>query len=437
MNKFEEFLKKALLPIASKLEANPQMAAIRRGVMTLIPVTLVGAIPILFWQLPGIPGLPAWLVTMFNGIAQVTNPIHFATFGFMGLYVAAFIGWYYAHERKVWDIGGVVTSIIAFTIVATLPTESGQGSDMSYFGGTGIFTAILIGLLSVEILYIFKHKLNFTIDLGPGVPTPVKRSFENLWPILFSVLTIALLKFGIEAAFDTPVVKLIEVIFSPLTASVNTLPGILLIIFFTQLLWWFGIHGYAVLAPIWIGVAFQNADANATMLQAGESLNNMFVFTPDFMWNLALLSGSGICGALTILAITSKAKRLKAVGKLNAIPAFFGIGEPVVFGIPIVYNPVMLLPWILSSMVAATIGWFSIVTGFMKPFVLVSPYTPIPVGGVVATTDFKFVIVAAIIIGAAYLIYYPFFKVMEKRALAAEAGEADSVNAESLDDIDF
>jgi PTS system cellobiose-specific IIC component len=435
MKKIEEVLKQILLPIASKLESNPQMAAIRRGMMTLIPVTLVGSIPILFWQLPGIPGMPQWFIDMCNGIAQVTNPIHFASFGFMGLYVAAFIGWYYAHERKVWDIGGTVTSIMAFTLVANLPTESGVGNDMSYFGGTGIFTAILVSLLAVEILYIFKYKLKFTIDLGPGVPTPVKRSFENLWPILFSVLSIAVLNYAIQEIAGYPVVKLVEVLFSPLTASVNTLPGILLILFVVQLLWWFGIHGYAVMAPIWIGVAFQNADANAQMLQAGAPLSDMYIFTPDFMWNLAGLTGSGLIGSIMILMLISKSKKFNAIGKLNLIPAFFGIGEPIVFGMPIVYNTVMLIPWILSAQVAAIIGWFSISSGFLRPFTMVSPYTPIPIGGVIATVDFKFIIVAALIILAGIVVYYPFFKIVEKQAIEAEHNEDKSEM--SLDDIDF
>ena len=435
MKRIEELLKKLLLPFAAALEANPQMSAIRRGMMTLIPITLVGSIPILFWQLPGIPNMPQWFIDGCNYIGQITNPIYFASFGLMALYVAAFIGWYYAKERNVWDIGGTVTAMMAFAVVATLPTESGVGTDMSYFGGTGIFTALVVALLSVEILYIFRHKLKFSIDLGPGVPTPVKRSFENLWPILFSILLIAVLKFAIESVSGVAIVKLIETLFSPLTASVNTLPGILLILFFVQLLWWFGIHGYAVMAPIWIGVAFQNADANAALLKAGGALKDMAIFTPDFMWNLAGLTGSGLCGSIMILMLLSKSKRFNAIGKLNFFPSFFGIGEPVVFGLPIVYNPVMLVPWVLSAQVAAIIGWYSIKLGFMNPFVLVSPYTPIPIGGIVATTDFRFVFVAAAILAAGVLVYLPFFRIAEKQALEQEKTAAQ--NDQSLDDIDL
>lgn len=438
MNKLEEFLRKFLLPIAAKLEGNPQLAAVRRGMMTLIPITLVGSIPILFWQLPGIPNMPKWFVDGCNAIAKVTNPIHFASFGFMALFVAAFIGWYYAKERKVWDIGGTVTAIMAFTLVATLPTESNVGQDMSYFGGTGIFTAIVVGLLSVEILYIFRHKLKFSIDLGEGVPTPVKRSFENLWPILFSVIIVAVLKFVLETLTGTPVVKLIEVLFSPLTTSVNTLPGILFIVLCVQILWWFGIHGYAVMAPIWIGVAFQNADANAAMLKAGTSMSEMFVLTPDFMWNLALLSGSGLCGSIMILMLLSKSKRFKAIGKLNFIPAFFGIGEPIVFGLPIVYNPIMFIPWVLSAQVAAIIGWFAIKSGFMNPFMMVSPYTPIPIGGTIASMDFKYIIVAIAILAAGALIYFPFFKIAEKQALEQEKAATNKIQSlDELEDFDF
>ena len=190
------------------------------------------------------------------------------------------------------------------------------------------------------------------------------------------------------------------------------------------------------MAPIWIGVAFQNADANAAMVQAGNSLKDLFIFTPDFMWNLAGLTGSGVCGSLMILALISKSKRFRAIGKLNFIPSFFGIGEPVIFGIPIVYNTVMLIPWILSSMVAATIGWYSIKLGLLNPFILVSPYTPIPIGGVIATADFRFILVGAVIIIACLLVYLPFFRVVEARAVKLEQEENPSVK-NSLDDLDI
>jgi len=435
MKKFEELLKKLLLPFAAKLEANPQMAAVRRGMMTLIPVTLVGAIPILFWQLPGIPNMPTWFADACNYIAKITNPIYFASFGLMGLYVAAFTGYYYAKERKVWDIGGIIASIMAFVLVATLTNATG-GQDLSYFGGTGIFTALVFSLLAVEIMHIFVNKLHFTIDLGPGVPTPIKRSFENLWPILFSILIIAVLKNGIESVTGNPIVKLIEVLFSPLTASVNTLPGILFILFFVQLLWWFGIHGYSVMAPIWIGVAFQNVDANSAILQAGGSLKSMFIFTPDFMWNLAGLTGSGLCGSLMILALLSKSKRFNAIGKLNFIPAFFGIGEPIIFGIPIIYNPIMFIPWIASAQIAAIIGWYSIKLGFMNPFVMLSLYVPIPIPGIIATTDFRYLFVAAAIIISGILVYLPFFRIIEKRAIEQEAA-ARSNEVSTLDSLDL
>lgn len=439
MKKLEEFLKKFLLPIAAILEKNPQMAALRRGMMTLIPITLVGSIPILFTQLSGIPNIPSWFVAFCTQIGKVTGPMSFATYGCMGLYVAAFIGYYYSKERDVWEIGGTVTAMMAFVLVATLTTDSKEGYlNMSYFGGTGIFTAIVISLLAVEILYIFRHKLKFTIDLGPGVPTPVKKSFENLWPILFSVLIIAVIKFALETITKVPFVKLVEVLFSPLTASVNTLPGILLILFFVQLLWWFGIHGYAVMAPIWMGVAFQNADINAKLLQAGKSFSEMRIFTPDFMWNLAGLTGSGLCGSLMILLLISKSKRFNAIGKLNFIPSFFGIGEPVVFGTPIVFNPVMFIPWILSAQVAGIIGWFSIKLGFMHPFVMISPYSPIPIGGVVGTMDFRFLLVAAAILGSGMLIYFPFFKILEKQAIELEKSAANgTASLDDLDEINF
>lgn len=434
MKKIEEFLSRWLLPIAAKLEANPQMSAIRRAMMTLVPVTLVGAIPTLFVQLGGISIFPESVLNAINFLAEISAPMYFPTMGCLAVYVAAFIGYYYAEERKVWNIGAIVAALSAFIMVATLTDAESGATIVSYYGGTGIFVAIIVGLLAVEILHIFRNKLGFTINLGEGVPTPILRSFENLWPILFSLCIIAVLKFGIESVTGIEIVLIVETIFAPLTASVNTLPGIIFILFMIQLLWWFGIHGYAVMSPVFIGVAFANVDINA-QIAAGTLVDTYRIVTPDFFWNLAAVTGSGLTGAICILMLFSKVKRYSAIGKLAVIPEFFGIGESVIFGVPVMLNPVMFIPWLISSPVAAIIGWYAIDTGFMNPFVMVSPYIPIPFGALVACMDFKYLIVFAVIMIVVIGIYYPFFKICEKQAL--EAQEKASLDTRTLEDIEF
>lgn len=433
MKKLEEFLSRWLLPIAAKLEQNPQMAAIRRAMMTLVPVTLVGAIPTLFIQLGGIEVLPGAVRDAISFMGEITAPMQFPTMGCLALYVAAFIGYYYGEQRKVWNIGAIVASLSAFLTVATLSDPETGATITSYYGGTGIFVAIIVGLLAVEILHIFRNKLNFTINLGQGVPTPILRSFENLWPILFSLCIIAILKFGIESMTGIAVVQLVETALSPLTASVNTLPGILFILFMIQLLWWFGIHGYAVMSPVFLGVAFANAEINAAY--AAGTAETFMIVTPDFFWNLAAVTGSGLTGCICILMLFSKAKRFKAIGRLSIVPEFFGIGESVIFGVPVMLNPIMFIPWLLSSPIAAIIGWYAIESGFMNPFVMVSPYIPLPFGALVACMDWKYLIVFATIIATICLLYYPFFKICEKQALLAE--EKAKQDTRTLEDVVF
>lgn len=434
MDKFEQLLSKWLLPIAAKLEENPQLAAVRRGMMTLVPVTLVGSIPTIFSQLPNIPGMPQWFVDATTFLGQVTQPMNFATMGCLALYVAASVGYYYSQERKVWEIGAMVTSICAFIIMSTLYDPETGATTTSYYGGTGIFTALVFGLISVEILHIFRNKLHFTINLGDGVPTPILRSFENLWPILFSILILSVFKYGVESVTGVAMVQLVEKLFSPLTASVNTLGGMLLILFIQQLLWWFGIHGYAVMSPIWMAVAFANVDINAAIV-AGESTEAVRVLTPNFMWDIAGTTGSGICGALCILMFFSKSKRFKSIGRLSIIPEFFGIGESVLFGLPVILNPIMFIPWLLSTPIAAAIGWIAIESGFMSPFVLVGPYIPLPFGAWIACMDWKYLIVWAVIIAVSVLLYYPFFKIAEKRTLESEGSKTKDTR--TLEDIAF
>lgn len=433
MKKLEDFLSKWLLPIAAKLEENPQMSAIRRAMMTLVPVTLVGAIPTLFVQLGGISALPEPVLNAINFLAGITSPMSFPTMGCLAVYVAAFIGYYYGEQRKVWNIGAIVAALSAFLMVATLTDPETGATITSYYGGTGIFAAIIVGLLAVEILHIFRNKLGFTINLGEGVPTPILRSFENLWPILFSLSIIAVLKFGIESLTGVETVKLIETALSPLTASVNTLPGILFILFMIQLLWWFGIHGYAVMSPVFLTVAFSNVEINAAYA-AGNS-DVFMIVTPDFFWNLAAVTGSGLTGCICILMVLSKSKRFKAIGRLSIIPEFFGIGESVIFGVPVMLNPVMFIPWILSSPIAGIIGWYAIEWGIMKPFVMVSPYIPLPFGAWVACMDWRYLLVFAVIIVVICALYYPFFKIVEREALKSE--EKAKKDTRTLEDIEF
>lgn len=434
MKGLEKLLSNTLLPIASKLEKNKQLAAIRRAMMILVPVTLVGAIPILFLQLPGIPGMPAPLVNLFKYISKITNPLNLATYGTMGLIVAAFIGYYYSKERDVWDIGAILTSIMSFVCVATLYSPEGA-VDLTYYGGSGIFTAIVISLFSVEILYIFRHKLKFTINLGEGVPTPILKSFENLWPILFSVLIVVIVKFVLESLIGTDFVKIIDLFFAPLSGLVSTLPGILLIMLLQQLLWWFGIHGYSIMSPLWMTVAFANVDANTAIMQAGGAMSEMYILTPGFMWNIAGLTGTGITGALVFLLISSKVKRYKALGKISLIPTFFGINEPIVFGLPMMLNPIMFIPFVFSAPIAVAIGWMSIKLGFLNTFTIVPPYIPYPLAGIVGTLDWRYLIVSLIIIVVIGLLYLPFFKIMEKKVLEEESKTKE--NQDSLDSLDF
>lgn len=434
MKKLEEVLSRWLLPIAAKLEMNPQLTAVRRGMMTLVPVTLIGSIPTLFVQLPSIPNMPQWFIEATTFLGQVTQPMAFATMGCLGVYVAAFVGYYYAQQRKVWEIGSIVTALASFIIMATLYDAKTGATITSYYGGTGIFTAIVFALLSVEILHIFRNKLNFTINLGEGVPTPILRSFENLWPILFSILILIFFKYGVETAVGVPIVQLVEKLFSPLTASVNTLGGMILILFLQQLLWWFGIHGYSVMAPIWMTVAFANVEVNASIL-AGTSSEAIKVLTPNFMWDIVGTTGSGICGAICILMVLSKAKRFKSIGRLSIVPEFFGIGESVLFGLPVILNPIMFIPWLISAPLAAAIGWIAIESGFMAPFSMVGPYIPLPFGALIACMDWKYLIVWAAIIIVSVLLYYPFFKIVEKQALVNE--QKAKLDTRTLEDIEF
>lgn len=420
------------MPMATKLENNKEMRAIRRAMMVLVPVTLVGSIPTVFVQLPNLPGLPSGLASVLSTISNVLSPLSLATYGLLGLFVAIFTSMNYAKEKDIWEIGGIITTVICFISIAAIPDENSL-YNLDYFSGKGIFLALILSMVCIQLLSLFSHKLKLSINLGDGVPAPIAKSFENLWPILFTCLIIITAKGILEASTGVKVVKMVELIFNPLTNLVSTLPGLLVIFAIQQILWWFGIHGYSIMSAIWMPVAFANADVNANLLKTGAAMSEFKTFTPDFVWNVVGLSGSGITIGLIILMLFSKSKKNKTLAKTSLVPAFFGVNEPVIFGLPIMTNPIMFIPFVFTPLITAVIAWFAFDFGLVNKFALVSPYTPIPIGGVVATLDFRYVILVLVIVALSIAMYYPFFKIQEKKDLAA----AENVKEESLDDLDI
>jgi PTS system cellobiose-specific IIC component len=295
----------------------------------------------------------------------------------------------------------------------------------NFLGGTGIFTTIIVGIYVTELMRFLKVR-NIGIKLPEQVPEKIRQSFNLLIPAMIVILTIYPLNLFLQHQFGMLLPDLIMAIFKPLISAADSLPAILFAVFLCHTLWFAGIHGAAIVGGILAPFYLVNLGLNQDALAAGQALPHIFV---EAFWSFFItLGGSGATLALVFLYMRSKSAHLRSIGKLGVVPALFNINEPVIFGSPIVMNPILFFPFVVAPMVNATIAWFAATSGLIGKVISLVPWTaPAPIGaawgaGWMMTNGL--LVITLIVIDL--LIYLPFFKVYEKQLLAQEAeNEAD------------
>ena len=381
--------------------------ALKDGMLAILPLTVVGSLFLIMGQLP-FEGLNKSIASVFG--ANWTEPfmqVYSGTFAIMGLISCFSIAYSYAKNSGVEALPAGVLSVSAFFILlrsSYIPKQGeaiGDAISKVWFGGQGIIGAIIIGLV-VGSIYTFFIKRKIVIKMPEQVPQAIAKQFEAMIP-----------------AF---VIFLLSMIVYILTGS---LYGAIGIAFFISFLWWFGVHGQSVVNGVVTALLLSNLDANKAMLASGNlSLENgAHIVTQQFLDSFLILSGSGITfGLVVAMLFASKSKQYQALGKVAAFPAIFNVNEPVVFGFPIVMNPVMFVPFILVPVLAAVIVYGAIATGFMQPFSGVTlPWsTPAIISGFMVG-GWQGVITQLVILAMSTLVYFPFFKVQDRLACQNEA----------------
>ena len=294
-------------------------------------------------------------------------------------------------------------------------------------GANGIFCAILIGLVSVRISkFAIDH--NWIIRMPDVVPEGILNSFNSIIPsglniIIWYGLGIAISYFTKGAMTLGTLVT--TVIATPLSYLVSPLGMVVIIIVFC-LSWFFGIHGgsvvFTAIMPLYIAAYATNAELAA----AGKEL----VFNPIFLYGaVSILGGSGNTLPLCVMGLKSKSKQISAVSKAALVPGLFNINEPAIFGFPIMYNPILLIPFTLNSLVVMGFMYVAYKFGLMGlPQVLIMTTLPVGIQSLMSTLDWRNVVFALLMFPVVYLIYLPFFKIYEKQCIAKEATEEVEVS---------
>ena len=431
-NAFFDFIENKISPIAARAGTQRHIMAVRDGFIGAMPFMIVGSFLLVFAFPPFSPDTTFtlgqwWLAMSKNYFNEIMTPFNMSM-GIMACYISAGIAYNLAQSYKIDAFPCAMLSLMTFLLIAA-PMKDGT-LPANFLGGTGIFTTIIVGIYVTELMRFLKIR-NIGIKLPEQVPEKIRQSFNLLIPALIVILTISPLNLFIQHQFGMILPDAIMAIFKPLISAADSLPAILLAVFLAHILWFAGIHGAAIVGGILQPFFLVNLGLNQAALAAGQPLPHTFV---EPFWSFFIvLGGSGATLGLVLLYMRSKSAHLRSIGKLGIVPACFNINEPVIFGSPIVMNPVLFFPFIVAPMVNATIAYTAATTDLIGKVISLVPWTaPAPIGaawGAGWQMGNGLLVIGLIVLDL--LIYLPFFKVYEKQLLAQEAENEAEMNAQT------
>lgn len=412
---FQEVLKKYLVPVAEKIEGQVHLQAVKEGMISIVPIIIIGSLCLLSIALKNM--LPNGAAKDFigNNLGTFMLPFNF-TMGIISLYAAFFIAHSLAQKYGLNSIEAAMTAVVVQFILCG---DVGDGViKTGYLDAQGLFVSIFAALLVVEITR-FINKKGLVFKLPKEVPSIVSKSFNNLIPMIVCVIIFTAISVGVKSATGQPVPKVIMTILAPAINSLDSVTAVIIIILITQLLWFFGLHGPAITSSIWMPIAANYIAENAARIAAGQQPTH--IFTIGFYYSFLQVTGSGITLGLVLLMMFSKSKSLQSMGKVSIVPSLFGINEPVIFGTPIVMNPYMFVPFVFGPVIVGALDYLAFSMNIVgKPMMEPPGFMPPGVGAFLLTLDWKAVVLCFASIALMTVIYYPFFKTMEKEELKKE-----------------
>ncbi|SDF90737.1 PTS system, cellobiose-specific IIC component [Thermoanaerobacter thermohydrosulfuricus] len=424
-NWFMKWMEESLMPVLARIAQNVYLQSIRDAFSSFaLPVILTGALFLIIANPPeGINWAPihAWAKAVKPIAAQIMIPFQL-TFGIMAMMVA--FGTAYSLATR-WDLDETMTGIIsmlAFFITsfpATDVTKVTFGDVLNYLGGQGLFVAIIIGIITAIVVRFF-NKSGLVIKMPEGVPPYVVRTFLALVPMFVMIVSAWIVEWIVWANFHITLPQLVLDLFKPLVAASNSYPAALAEIILMMLLWSLGIHGMNVVSsiayPFWMAQLAANAEA------AAKGLPLPGIVTEPFFHVFTHLGGSGTTWPLTIMFLLSASAQLRTIGRAELIPAIFNINEPLIFGAPIVLNPILIIPFILAPAAVVTINYFAFAVNLVPRPLIQLPFTvPVFISGFLSSGGhWQGALLQLVNLIVTAIIYYPFFKMYEAQLLKNE-----------------
>ena len=427
MNKLIELIEKGK-PFFEKISRNKYLRAIRDGFIAGMPVILFSSIFILIAYVPN-----AWGFHWSKDIETFLMTPYSYSMGILAFFVAGTTakGLTDSMNRdlpatnQINYISTMLASMVGFLLMAAEPAKEG-GFLTAFMGTKGLLTAFIAAFVTVNV-YKVCVKNNVTIRMPDEVPPNISQVFKDLIPFTVSVVLLYGLELIVKGGLGVTVAESIGTLLAPLFSAADGYLGITIIFGAFAFFWFVGIHGPSIVEPAIAAITYANAEVNLNLLQQGMHADK--ILTSGTQMFIVTMGGTGATLVVPFMFMwLCKSKRNRAIGRASVVPTFFGVNEPILFGAPLVLNPIFFIPFIFAPIANVWIFKFFIETLGMNSFTANLPWTTPGPLGIVLGTNFQFLsfALAALLIVVDIAIYYPFLKVYDEQILEEErSGKAN------------
>lgn len=440
MKKLIKLLEKYLSPLGAKIGNQRHLQALANGMMMTLPLLVIGS---LFMMLNNPPinidtvdmntsnviirFLINWKEWAMANSEAILAPYNM-TFGMLGLMTAFSVSYCLAKSYKMnAAVSGIMTmSVFLLVCSKVVSAPVGDGVSVSaitsqYLSTDGLFVALILSFTCVEVTRMV-DKLGIKVTFPPSVPSMITTFVNSLLPLLINIIAIYGLNLILISTLGKSLPEAIMTLLTPAIEVGNNIWVYAGIIMFSNLLWFIGINGTSVVFSIVFMIGLAGTGANAELVAQGLAPTNAMNLQ---LFRYAMLGGAGGTLGLIILMWKSKSMKLKSLARISVIPGLCSINEPITFGVPMVFNPIMAIPYILTPSICVVAGYYAQQWEFITPGYVADPsFIPFFIQGWMSGMDIRNVIFMFLCIIFSAVVYYPFFKAYEKVAIDQELEEA-------------
>lgn len=410
---------KIIGPLANKISTNKYMLAIRDGMLAYMPFTFIASIFLIIAFFPITPYID-FMTNIFGSDWQMKlTLVASASLDVGGLLVVIAVANSMANNFKVNNIQAILTAVVSFLLLTPQDTmENGTFLEVTRISAQAIFLSILVGIITVVIYKKVTDK-NWKIKMPASVPPAVSVPFESIIPSFITITVFFIVRLFLDITLNTDALTLVNTLLGrPLSLFGGSLFGIVFVLIFEQLLWFFGIHGGAIVGAVMDPIHQVLEDQNRLASIAGEIPPN--IISMSFRANFASI---GIIGSVIAIIIVAKSRQYKEVGKVAGVPYIFNIGEPVLFGVPLMLNFIYFIPFVFTRVISAVIAyvafaleWVPVPTGLAQV-----PWTTPPIiSGYLVTGSIRGAILQIVLLVFVTLLWIPFVKIADKQVYEQE-----------------